>query len=243
MSIIEILVIIAIIAILLSILMPVLTTSRALSKRAKCASNLRQLGSAFHQYISDWNGVYPAPGGKVGDFNYWSQSGTGGLVRYVGNNGGVGTVWCCPELTEWQGRYAARTYSMNSYLRNPPDVDYPGCISIPDGAKETMIEFPRRTILLYEGLPVTPSWPDTDDYIYRCGNWECVRGWWTRKNARQHTIGSWIPWHGGRNNYLYCDGHIKCFRPNQYPNHPPYDLRNEWWVRKTVMTEKMKRFR
>lgn len=241
-TLVELLVAVAVIGILAGILLPILGRAKAGSRRTQCASNLQQLGRAFHLYTNDWNGVYPAPGGMRGDWNYWSQSGSGGLVRYVGDNGGLGTVWCCPELTEWQGAYPARTYSMNSYLRNPPDAPYPLCIGFFQGCPEGAIEDPRRTILLYEGMPVTlaPPWPAGIEYIYRCGDWTCVRGWFTQEQPCLHTLNSWLPWHTDKNNYLYCDGHVRSHVPDRYPKHPPYDITNEWYVRKSAMAEKMR---
>ncbi|MBI2843752.1 MAG: prepilin-type N-terminal cleavage/methylation domain-containing protein [Armatimonadetes bacterium] len=236
-TLVEVLAVIAVIAILAAILLPIFTRSKSQSKSRKCASNLQQLGRAFHLYISDWNGAYPAPGGKPGDYNYWVQSGRGGIVRYIGTSGGLGTIWCCPELRTWQGRFPARSYSMNSFLRNPPDISYPTSIGIFDGVRECMIEDPRRTILLYEGLPITPSWPDSLDYIYRCGNWTCVRGWYTEDMPRLHTLDSWKPWHDNeRNNYLYIDGHIVSRAPAKYKNNQlaPWNEMYEWWVLKTA---------
>ncbi|HPP73882.1 MAG TPA: type II secretion system protein [Armatimonadota bacterium] len=232
-SLIEILVIITTIGILAGILLPVLMSARKSARKNQCFSNLQQLGHAFSMYLSDWNGYYPAPGGLFGNFNYWHQVGDGGLVSYIGDNGGLGTIWCCPELTSWQGRWPARTYSMNSYLRNPPDIEYPGCIGILEGCPESKIEEPRRTILLYEGIPVAPGWPDSQDYIYRCGNWTCVRGYYTRERPYPLTIQSYNPWHGKKNNYLYCDGHLRSFVPHKFPNDPPRDRNNEWFVEKS----------
>lgn len=231
---------IAIVGILSGILLPLFLQCKRQARKNQCVSNLHQLGKAFSLYLSDWNGIYPSPGGKIGDSNYWNQSGNGGIVGYLKSSGGIGTVWCCPELTEWQGKYAARTYSMNSYLRNPPDVDYPSSCSIFKGCPEVFIEDTRRTILLYEGMPVTQMWPEGMDYIYRCGNWTCVRGWYTLKMPCLHTLNSWKPWHQGQNNYLYIDGHVRSFKPNKYPNRPPFDITNEWWVRKSVQAEKYK---
>jgi prepilin-type processing-associated H-X9-DG protein len=234
----EILLATAIICLLAAILFPVFVRARDDGKRARCASNMRQLGNAFRLYLSDWNGVYPAPGGLKGDFNYWSQTGSGGIVSYLGRNGGIGTVWCCPELTDWNGLYPARSYSMNSYLRNPPDVDYPGCVGLLGGCPESLIEVSKRTVLLFEGMPVLRTAPDTSYYLYvrRCGNWTCVRGWYALKPPQQHVKDWWRPWHGDSgNNYLYCDGHVVAKRPDSYLKHPPYDLSNEWWVQKSVM--------
>jgi prepilin-type processing-associated H-X9-DG protein len=238
----EILIVIAVLCILASILLPVLMRAKGQSRATKCASNLKQLSNAFNLYTSDWYGVYPAPGGLKGDLNYWAQSGNGGLVSYIRKNGGIGTVWCCPEQNKWNGCYPARTYSMNSYLRETPDIEYPTCIGIIRGCPENYIEDKGRTILLYEGVPVTakPPWAGDLDYIYRCGNWTCVRGWFPANQPKPNTDLSWLSWHGEKNNYLYCDGHIRSFKPNRYPNHPPYNYTNEWWVRKSLMAEKYK---
>lgn len=208
----------------------------------QCVSNLKQLGHAFNLYLSDWNGIYPSPGGLRGDWGYWSQSGNGGLVTYIGEPGGVDTIWCCPEMGEWNGYYPARTYSMNSYIRGTPDRDYPGSIYDKTGCPESYLEEPRRTILVFEGITVSLKTLNNEyDYIYRCGNWECVRGWRTEKTNLLHSLKSWQPWHGRVNDYLYADGHVRAFAPVKYKpgvNYPPLDIKYEWWVRKSVMMAK-----
>ena len=235
----ELLVVIAIIALLAAILAPVLFRAREQGTQARCASNMRQLGQAFMLYVQDWNSYWPSPGGLVGNRNYWSQSAWGGLVPYIRSKGGIGTVWTCPLLKQWSGPYHARSYGMNSYMRNPPDIAYPSSINILKGMHDTMLENPRRTILLFEGIPILPAGMNELYYIYRCGDWTCVRGWFPQTMPKVHTIGSWQPWHGERNNYLYCDGHLQAKRPDHHPKHPPYDITNEWWVRKSAMAKKM----
>jgi len=206
---------------------------------------MRQLGQAMLLYVQDWSGYFPGPGGLRGNFNYWSQSGWGGLVPYVRRNGGLGTVWCCPNLTEWGGPHPPRSYGMNSYMREPPDVDYPGCVSLLRGLHETTLEAPSRTIMLFEGIPIMPAWMDQLYYIYRCGNWTCARGYYPRSMPLLHTIESWRPWHNGRNNYVYCDGHLVSRRPGGKTtgSWSTYDEMYEWWVRKSVMAKKMAAWR
>jgi prepilin-type N-terminal cleavage/methylation domain-containing protein len=59
-TLIELLVVTAIIALLISILLPSLSRARELSKRAVCAANLRGIGQAMYIYAQDPPGVFPA---------------------------------------------------------------------------------------------------------------------------------------------------------------------------------------
>lgn len=55
----ELLIVIAIIAVLLAILLPALTHARAATKLTACMSNLRQLGLGIHAYANDNRGFIP----------------------------------------------------------------------------------------------------------------------------------------------------------------------------------------
>jgi prepilin-type N-terminal cleavage/methylation domain-containing protein/prepilin-type processing-associated H-X9-DG protein len=59
-TLIELLVVVAIIALLISILLPSLSRARELSKRTVCMANQRGIGQAFFVYASDDPGVFPA---------------------------------------------------------------------------------------------------------------------------------------------------------------------------------------
>lgn len=59
-TLVELLMVIAIIAILASILFPALNEAKETAKKAKCLSNLRQMGIGINGYESDFNGWTPA---------------------------------------------------------------------------------------------------------------------------------------------------------------------------------------
>lgn len=228
----EILVVLAALAILAAILFPMFSRVREAGYQTKCAANLQQLVSAFNTYSQDWSDYWPAPGGLAGDRTYWSQSGRGGLQGYV-KQSGYRSIWCCPKMPEWKSRYPPRSYSMNSYLREPADTEYPTCTHVLKGVRTTNIQRLSETILLFEGLPLTIGWEANGYYIYiyRCCNWTGVKGYYPKL---AYTIDPANPWHGRFNNYLYSDGHLQARRPGRKTTGElsTYKEMHEWYVDK-----------
>ncbi len=72
-TLIELLVVIAIVAILAAILFPVFAQAREKARQTHCLSNLRQLGTAFRAYASDYDERMPGP--APGDSNTYPRSG------------------------------------------------------------------------------------------------------------------------------------------------------------------------
>ena len=58
-TLVELLVVIAVIALLTSLLLPALSSAKEAGRKAACISNLRQLGIAIHVYASDYNDQIP----------------------------------------------------------------------------------------------------------------------------------------------------------------------------------------
>lgn len=240
-SLIEILLVLAGLAILAAILLPVLSRVRQAGYQAKCASNLMQLGAAFNTYSQDWDDYWPCPGGLVGDRSYWHQSGRGGLLGYVKQRGNK-SIFCCPLMPDWKSYYDPRSYCMNSYLREPADVEYYTCTSILKGIRTPNIQQMSRTILLFEGLPLTVEWEKLGYYvyIYRCCNWTGVKGYYPKL---AYTIDPANPWHGRFNNYLYTDGHLRARPPGTKPRniYCSHKEMYEWYVDKVKFEQRWAR--
>ena len=101
-TLIELLVVIAIIGILASLLLPALTTAKAMAKSASCQNNLKQWGLTFAMYTNEYDSWLPDPTSTTWATQGWASQivavmdkgladyGPGGVVKDHG-------VWQCPE--------------------------------------------------------------------------------------------------------------------------------------------------
>jgi len=97
-TLIELLTVIAIIAILASILIVGLDRVRSKMHDATCVSNLRSIGTALLAYSSE-KGQYPFPDDIQGGYEYWSRAPflIEKLKPYLGPER---TIWHCPKFVE-----------------------------------------------------------------------------------------------------------------------------------------------
>jgi len=58
-TLIELLIVVAVIAIIAGVAFPMLSVAREKGRQTECVSNLAQLGKALHLYADDWNGYIP----------------------------------------------------------------------------------------------------------------------------------------------------------------------------------------
>ena len=74
-TLVELLTVIAIIAILASLLFPVFARAKAAAKKTQCISNLRQIGDSISLYMSDYDGIFPhaLDASDKYDSQIWSQ--------------------------------------------------------------------------------------------------------------------------------------------------------------------------
>jgi len=98
-TLIELLIVIAIIAILISILLPSLLRVKELVKLTVCSNNLKQIGIAATNYATDYNYIPPPLGYDPTNTGIWyapyEKRWTGLINEYLNSRGG--TNWKLPE--------------------------------------------------------------------------------------------------------------------------------------------------
>lgn len=136
-TLIELLVVVAIIALLVSMLLPALVQTRAEARRVHCASNLRQVGLGFQMYALDFHGAaMPLAYFTEAPVTYWwgrdtaeGVDHTAGFVwPYLKSTLRESGVFECGEMP-WgtyqpQGNASAitSTYGYNGYFLCPPQT-------------------------------------------------------------------------------------------------------------------------
>ncbi len=126
-TLIELLVVVAIIAVLVSILLPALSRAREFAKATACESNLRQIGLGIIQYSNDYNGCVPW---GVRHFSW---------PPYI--SGTQYNLW--DRWNNWTGK--GLLYSLD-YIKNPHTFYCPGTQSMvnPDGDFGFVWEWEKR---------------------------------------------------------------------------------------------------
>ncbi len=235
-TLIELLVVIAIIAILAGILFPVMAQARETARKSACASNLKQIASAWTMYIQDYDERYPAaaPGldSSCGYMRYrgWYHGWIGNLLmqytkasqiyecpsnqKLSAVNQGDNSV-CAPNPVTARQRWGLE-YIYTSYGYNYQSLW---------GRQMAEVNRPSELICVYDAIS---PWADCPYKRSDCGLWGArdipaflaklnlpltrgmkdpyTSGWWVSRYVQR------VAPHGSMINFMFADGHVKADR-------------------------------
>lgn len=204
----ELLIVIAVIALLLAILLPALGKAKSMAKRVKCAGNLKQIDLAMHLYLAGNNDTYPCaedPVSKIvsDDPNIvlWLWMGRGWrwyIKPYLGGNIDVNnpSVLLCPGDRTEAAKYQLTSYAYSmAFYHSPEQID--DMNRIEDTWK-------------HKSPPSVPQ--RSCDVANPAG--KILIGEWLSNHMRIEEDYGWWCWEG-RRNYLFADGHVLYLKAKQ----------------------------
>jgi len=160
-TLIEVLVVIAVIALLIGLLLPALARSREVGRSAVCLSNLRQGAISCRQYADENKGKSPAIGQPYTDWPAWplvvqtysGRAGTSADELYNSQS-----VLVCPTIAKaYSAQPMVRTYAINA-------TGHAGQAGDPDNydvgiacVRMDSVEFPSSTPLLLDSAVPPPT--------------------------------------------------------------------------------------
>ena len=252
-TLVELLVVVAIIALLLSILLPALGKAKELARGAVCMSQIKQIASAQFMYCSDWKD-FIAPGAINA---YWEKSGVNGapynihgrfsdaafLGEYLNNPDdkpygrnarlpGTRSVFYCPSnKIERNVKDNNQSYLAYGFNVNISSVSIPGA-----GAYKGLTVWVMSRMGSLESTSMFPLFVDGEiewrpgkanqDYCYGVKDEEAIPGYQVGWEKSEQSATNWRKRHyNGATNVAFLDGHAETY----------VDLRQEHLSRQLVV--------
>jgi prepilin-type N-terminal cleavage/methylation domain-containing protein/prepilin-type processing-associated H-X9-DG protein len=208
-TLIELLVVVAIIAVLASLLLPAVTMVRSSANTTKCGNNMKGAGIAFEVFAGENEGLLP-----------WGESGTGTYSTWYAaiNSLKGGINMTCPSVAEKKGSrhwtanlqvLPRRGFGTGPWRQVNTEEMRAGVVMLFDGG----VDGNGNAFYTSQNMGLTFYFSDNPGLSGTNLN---------ELPVAPATSGSFRVYnrHGGNQkaNYLFGDGHVSCFHPQQLTN-------------------------
>jgi len=202
LSLIELLVVMAVIALLLAIMLPSLGSARCAAMRVKCTHNLRQINMAMNMYLDDSESKFPCADDPVSTSPYywlWMGRGWRSFVEpylAVKIDANHPSVLRCPQDKTAKDKYESTSYSYSlSFYHSPEQID---------AMKSTADTYSSPQ----------PSMPQSSFSVFKPSAKIIIGEWLSNHLRTKDKDGGWWCWQG-RRNFLFVDGAVSFIKAKE----------------------------
>jgi len=211
----EMLIVIAIIALLTAIILPVLGIVRGRAHETTCQSNLKQLGLAFQQYASDNNRRYP----YAANYQAWGNGGS-----WVAGTNMSATAGIQPPYDPTGSTADVEKGAIYPYVKEPKVFYCPG--NVDGDIKRQSYSMNCAISLIHDVRLREPS-----AIVLLVDEDKPNDGWffaWNTTGSPVNSTDALSLAHNGGGNLLFCDGHVKKYTNQAFIlNDSPEGLANK----------------